>query len=56
MFDLSDETIDMPKVIWEAMIDLHKRILTVIPKKRRIHWHEKVEEFYQNYFRNLKPP
>ena len=37
------------------MIDLHKRILTAIPKNRRCYWTEKADEFYLLYFRNKKP-
>jgi G:T-mismatch repair DNA endonuclease (very short patch repair protein) len=34
------------------MVDLHKRMLTAIPKNRRSYWTEKVDKFY---LRNLKP-
>jgi hypothetical protein len=34
-FDLSDPTIDLSNNIWEAMLDLHKRLLTAIPNIRR---------------------
>ncbi len=34
-FDLPDPTIDLPNYIWEVMIDLHKRLLTAIPKVKR---------------------
>jgi G:T-mismatch repair DNA endonuclease (very short patch repair protein) len=37
------------------MIDLHKRLLTAIPKNRGSFWVEKVNEFYKNNFRNIKP-
>jgi hypothetical protein len=37
------------------MVDLHRRILTAIPKKRRSYWNEKVDEFYILYFKNQKP-
>jgi hypothetical protein len=32
--------------IWEAMIDLHKKTLTIISKNTKSCWNEKVEEFY----------
>jgi hypothetical protein len=34
-FDLSDPTIDLPNYIWEVMINLHKRLLTAIPRVKR---------------------
>jgi hypothetical protein len=55
-FDLSDPTLDLPNNIWEAMLDLHKRLLTAIPNIRRELWNKKVDEFYRNNFRNFKPP
>ncbi len=55
-FDLSDPTIDLSNNIWEAMLDLHKRLLTAIPNIRRELWNKKVDEFYRNNFRNFKPP
>jgi hypothetical protein len=56
MSDTSDITIELPNNIWEAMVDLHKRLITAIPNIRRDLWNKKFEEFYQNNFRNFKPP
>ncbi len=54
-FDVSDPTIDLPHSIWIDMVDIHKRLLTAIPKNRRDYWKEKVDDFYKNHFRNTKP-
>jgi G:T-mismatch repair DNA endonuclease (very short patch repair protein) len=45
----------LPNFIWEAIVDLHKRLLTAIPRSRRSFWLEKVNEFYKNNFTNIKP-
>jgi hypothetical protein len=37
------------------MVNLHKRLLTAIPKIKRSYWTEKIDDFYITYFRNLKP-
>ena len=37
------------------MVNLHKKLLTAIPKKIRSIWSAKVEDFYDTFFRNLKP-
>jgi hypothetical protein len=55
IFDFDESTIDLPNSIWEAIVDLHKRLLTAIPENRRGFWAEKVDEFYKNNFRNIKP-
>ncbi len=52
---LDELAIELPNNIWEPMVDLHRRILTAIPKKRRSYWNEKVDEFYILYFKNQKP-
>jgi hypothetical protein len=51
----SDEIIiELPNDIWLPMVNLHNRILTAIPKKRRGYWNENVDEFYSFYFKNKK--
>jgi hypothetical protein len=32
-----------------------KKLLTAIPKKNRSIWSSKVEDFYDTYYRKLKP-
>jgi len=52
---LDELNIELPNNIWEDMVELHKKLLTAIPKNRRSYWTEKVDEFYLIYFKNLKP-
>ncbi len=54
-FDVSDPTIELPNNIWEVMVNLHKKLLTAIPKIKRSYWTEEIDDFYITYFRNLKP-
>jgi hypothetical protein len=37
------------------MVNLHKKLLTAIPKIKRSYWSEEIDDFYITYFRNLKP-
>ncbi len=36
------------------MVDLHRRMLTAIPKIKSSFWSNKVDEFYLLYFKNQK--
>jgi hypothetical protein len=51
---LDELAIELPNNIWEPMVDLHRRMLTAIPKKRRSYWSNKVDEFCLLYFKNNK--
>lgn len=54
--DYEDILMNLPNSIWVDMLDLHKRLSTAIPKKRRNYWVVKIDEFYRLYFINQKPP
>jgi hypothetical protein len=46
---LDELTIELPNNIWEVTVELHKKLLTEIPKAGRSYWSEKVDKFYLIY-------
>ena len=47
--EMDSDRFSLPDDIWDHMMDLHKRMLTAIPRNRREYWASKVNEFYTQF-------